>query len=52
MKRGTLGAKTGSGLYDWPPETLEKIRQSRENLLIEWMKKDAGLFDGMSNITV
>jgi 3-hydroxybutyryl-CoA dehydrogenase len=52
MEKGTLGAKTGSGLYDWPPESLEKIRQSRENLLIEWMKKDAGVFNGMSSITV
>jgi 3-hydroxybutyryl-CoA dehydrogenase len=40
FKKGTLGAKTGSGLYDWTPESLAKIKQTRENILIEGLQKD------------
>jgi 3-hydroxybutyryl-CoA dehydrogenase len=42
--KGQLGAKTGCGLYDWTPESLEKIKQDRENLLIEWLQKDKGVY--------
>ena len=40
MDRGTLGAKTGTGLYNWTPDSLEKIKQIRENNLLEWLQKD------------
>lgn len=38
--RGELGAKTGTGLYTWNPEDLARIRKTRENVLIEWLRKD------------
>ena len=40
MKEGNLGAKTGTGLYDWTPDGLQKIKKTRENILIEWLQKD------------
>lgn len=40
VAKGTLGAKTGSGLYHWTTESLAKIKQERETVLIEWLKKD------------
>lgn len=40
VDKGTLGAKTGMGLYDWNPEKLAKIKKDREDNLIEWLKKD------------
>jgi 3-hydroxybutyryl-CoA dehydrogenase len=40
MEKGTLGAKTGTGLYPWTPELLDKIKKTRENILIEWLQKD------------
>ena len=40
VDKGTLGAKTGSGLYDWNPEKLAQIKKIREDNLIEWLKKD------------
>lgn len=38
--RGALGAKTGSGFYDWTPEALADLRKKREEVLVEWLKKD------------
>ena len=38
--RGDFGAKTGSGLYKWTPEEIAKIRKKREQVLIEWLRKD------------
>lgn len=43
VQKGNLGAKTGCGLYDWTPESLAKIKAERENLLIDWLKKDKGI---------
>lgn len=40
VEKGKLGAKTGAGLYDWTPESLEAIKQRREAVLIEWLQKD------------
>lgn len=40
MEENNLGAKTGTGLYDWTPESLQKIKQTREQILIEWLRKD------------
>lgn len=37
---GRLGAKSGTGLYPWTPEDLEDIERRREEVLIEWLKKD------------
>lgn len=41
VDEGNLGAKTGSGIYSWTPEDLAKIKRTREEILIEWLKKDA-----------
>lgn len=43
MREGNLGAKTGIGLYDWTPEALQKIKKTRENILIEWLQKDKSM---------
>jgi 3-hydroxybutyryl-CoA dehydrogenase len=40
MATGALGAKTGSGFYAWTPERLARVKKTRENILIEWLKKD------------
>jgi len=40
IDKGTLGAKTGTGLYNWTPESLAKIKKTRENILLEWLQKD------------
>lgn len=40
MDKGNLGPKTGSGLYDWNKESVEKIKKVRENVLLEWLQKD------------
>lgn len=40
MEQGNLGSKTGKGLYNWTSEELDKIKETRENNLIEWLKKD------------
>jgi 3-hydroxybutyryl-CoA dehydrogenase len=40
MDKGTLGAKTGSGLYDWDADSLLKIKQHREAVLLEWLQRD------------
>ncbi|TEB12986.1 3-hydroxybutyryl-CoA dehydrogenase [Pelotomaculum propionicicum] len=40
VEKGNLGSKTGAGLYEWTPETLKNIKVSRENNLIEWLRKD------------
>jgi 3-hydroxybutyryl-CoA dehydrogenase len=38
--KGNLGAKTGTGMYDWKPEQLAKIKRTREDILLEWLQKD------------
>lgn len=40
VEEGNLGAKTGTGLYPWKPEELNRIKKTREEILIEWLKKD------------
>ncbi|ERT58756.1 3-hydroxyacyl-CoA dehydrogenase family protein [Megasphaera vaginalis (ex Srinivasan et al. 2021)] len=40
VDQGKLGAKTGTGLYNWNPDELAKIKRVREDILIEWLKKD------------
>lgn len=35
-----LGAKTGTGFYDWTPEKLGALKQAREDNLIEWLRHD------------
>lgn len=39
VDEGRLGAKTGTGLYPWTPDELEHIETTREEVLIEWLKK-------------
>jgi 3-hydroxybutyryl-CoA dehydrogenase len=43
VTKGELGAKTGKGLYPWAAEDLAKIKKTREDGLIEWLKKDGDL---------
>lgn len=40
VKNGELGAKTGSGLYEWTPEELAEIKKKREDFLIECLHSD------------
>ncbi|MBP2639246.1 MAG: 3-hydroxyacyl-CoA dehydrogenase NAD-binding protein [Firmicutes bacterium] len=40
VAKGNLGAKTGTGMYDWQPEQLAKIKRTREDILLEWLQKD------------
>jgi 3-hydroxybutyryl-CoA dehydrogenase len=40
VDKGALGAKTGSGFYDWTPDELARLRKMREKVLIEWLQKD------------
>ena len=40
MDNNTLGAKTGTGIYDWTPEALARIKRTREDNLVEWLRKD------------
>ncbi len=40
VKDNRLGAKTGTGIYDWTPESLAKIKRTREDNLVEWLRKD------------
>ncbi|WP_110954159.1 3-hydroxyacyl-CoA dehydrogenase family protein [Anaerosinus massiliensis] len=40
VAEGNLGSKTGTGLYQWTPDALAKIKKTRENILIEWLQKD------------
>jgi 3-hydroxyacyl-CoA dehydrogenase len=43
VKQGRLGAKSGSGIFDWDRESMSRITEERENELIRHMKKDMGL---------
>lgn len=40
METGELGAKTGTGLYHWTTEHMNKIKNTREKILLEWLQKD------------
>jgi len=40
IDEGKLGAKTGSGFYDWTQNSLFKINKLREEDLFEWLNKD------------
>ena len=43
VDRGALGAKTGTGFYNWTPDELVRLRKMREKVLIEWLQKDKEL---------
>ena len=40
VDEGNLGAKTGTGLYQWHADELNAIKERREEILIEWLQKD------------
>lgn len=40
IEQGKLGAKTGSGFYEWTANSLSNINKVREDNLIEWLVKD------------
>lgn len=37
---GELGAKTGSGFYDWPEVQSKAVQAKREEALIHFLKQD------------
>ncbi len=41
VAQGRLGAKTGGGIYDWPQEKLEEMKQRRAEELLRHLEKDA-----------
>ena len=45
IAKGELGAKTGKGFYDWPPDKLSTVIQQRDETLLEILKwfKNRGL---------
>lgn len=40
VDQGKLGAKNGSGFYEWTTDVLTKVNMIREKDLIEWLNKD------------
>lgn len=42
VSRGDYGAKTGKGIYEWPPERLRETLAAREAELIRWLKAEGG----------
>jgi len=40
VKKGQLGIKSGTGLYEWSPESIGQITKAREEELIRFLKKD------------
>lgn len=40
IDKGKLGAKTGSGFYQWNADSLLNIKKDREEHLMEWLGKD------------
>jgi 3-hydroxybutyryl-CoA dehydrogenase len=42
IDNGELGARTGSGFYDWTTKDIEAVKQRRNRFLIEFLKRDFG----------
>lgn len=40
IDEGRLGAKSGSGFYEWDTNSLAKIQKLREDNLLEWLNRD------------
>ena len=40
VNEGRLGAKTGEGIFSWTEEKKRMLMKKREDVLIEWLKKD------------
>jgi 3-hydroxybutyryl-CoA dehydrogenase len=38
VQQGHLGAKTGKGIYDWPPERIQEVKAARDRELMRWLK--------------
>jgi 3-hydroxybutyryl-CoA dehydrogenase len=39
VERGDLGFKTGRGFQEWPPQTIQQVRQDLMEYLLEWTKR-------------
>jgi len=42
VQQGHLGAKTGQGIYDWPPERVQEVKAARDHALMRWLKISQG----------
>jgi len=40
VKKGQLGIKSGTGLYEWSPESISQITKAREEELIRFLRQD------------
>ncbi|WEG10754.1 hypothetical protein PU629_11200 [Pullulanibacillus sp. KACC 23026] len=40
IKEKNEGIKNGKGFYDWPEELAQRMREEREQTLIDFLKKD------------
>lgn len=40
VKKGRLGTKSGTGLYEWSPESISQITKAREEELIRFLRQD------------
>ncbi|MBL7119828.1 MAG: 3-hydroxyacyl-CoA dehydrogenase family protein [Dehalococcoidia bacterium] len=40
VKKGRLGIKSGTGLYEWSPESISQIAKAREEELIRFLRQD------------
>ena len=40
VKKGRLGIKSGTGLYEWSPESISQITKAREEELIRFLRQD------------
>lgn len=41
VENGKLGSKTGEGIYNWPPDVLEKKEKERAEILSYFLERDA-----------
>jgi 3-hydroxybutyryl-CoA dehydrogenase len=39
VQQGNMGAKTGKGIYDWPPERIQEVKATRDHELMRWLKQ-------------
>jgi len=40
VERGDLGIKTGKGFYDWSVKDWDKVRETRDNFILHFLKSE------------